>query len=538
MPANTTSTVACPAGAAAPTPPTVNDNCGRSLSVSAPVVTGNVTCSGDIVYTFTYTDCANATYTWTHTTTVSPPIVTMPANTTSTVACPAGAAAPTPPTVNDNCGRPLSVSAPVVTGNVTCSGDIVYTFTYTDCANATYTWTHTTTVSPPIVTMPANTTSTVACPAGASAPTPPTVNDNCGRPLSVSAPVVTGNVTCSGDIVYTFTYTDCANATYTWTHTTTVSPPIVVMPANTTSTVACPADATAPTPPVVNDNCGTPLSVSAPVVTGNVTCSCDIVYTFTYTDCANATYTWTHTTTVSPPIVTMPANTTSTVACPAGAAAPTPPTVNDNCGRPLSVSAPVVTGNVTCSGDIVYTFTYTDCANATYTWTHTTTVSPPIVTMPANTTSTVACPAAASAPTPPTVNDNCGRPLSVSAPVVTGNVTCSGDIVYTFTYTDCANATYTWTHTTTVSPPIVTMPANTTSTVACPAAASAPTPPTVNDNCGRPLSVSAPVVTGNVTCSGDIVYTFTYTDCANATYTWTHTTTVSPPIVTMPANTT
>src|SRR5687767_15582236 len=114
----------------------------------------------------------------------------MPAPGTSTVDCPANAAAPTPPVVNDNCGRPLTVSSPVVSTPPACAGPITYTFTYTDCAGATYTWVHTTTVLPPTVTMPAPGTSTVDCPANAAAPTPPVVNDNCGRPLTVSAPVV------------------------------------------------------------------------------------------------------------------------------------------------------------------------------------------------------------------------------------------------------------------------------------------------------------------------------------------------------------
>src|SRR5687768_17904295 len=78
--------------------------------------------------------------------------------------------------------------------------------------------------------MPASTTSTVACPADSAASTPPPVNDNCGRLLTISAPVASALPACSGDITYTFTYTDCAGATYTWTHTTTVLPPTVVMP--------------------------------------------------------------------------------------------------------------------------------------------------------------------------------------------------------------------------------------------------------------------------------------------------------------------
>src|SRR5687767_15815652 len=134
----------------------------------------------------------------------------MPAPTTSTVACPADAAAPTPPPVNDNCGRPLTISAPVASALPACSRHITYTlFPYTTLFRS-YTWTHTTTVLPPTVVMPAPTTSTVACPADAAAPTPPPVNDNCGRPLTISAPVASALPACSGDITYTFTYTDCA----------------------------------------------------------------------------------------------------------------------------------------------------------------------------------------------------------------------------------------------------------------------------------------------------------------------------------------
>src|SRR5688500_19682484 len=110
----------------------------------------------------------------------------MPQPGTSTVDCPANATAPTPPVVNDNCGRPLTVSAPVVSTPPACAGPITYTFTYTDCAGATYTCLHTTTLQPPTVTMPQPRPSPVHCPANALAPTPPTLPHNCGRLLTVS----------------------------------------------------------------------------------------------------------------------------------------------------------------------------------------------------------------------------------------------------------------------------------------------------------------------------------------------------------------
>src|SRR5512137_1621200 len=133
----------------------------------------------------------------------------------------------------------------------------------------------------------------------------------------------------------------------------------------------------------------------------------------------------------------------------------------------------------------------------------------------------------------PMVQDNCGRPLTVSAGVPSAVPPCSGTMTWTFTYTDCANATYAWVYTYTISPPVVTMPPAGGSTVDCPIAAVEPTPPVVQDNCGRPLTVSAGVPSAVPPCSGTMTWTFTYTDCANATYAWVYTYTISPPVVTM-----
>src|SRR5512133_54603 len=514
MPAPDGSTVACVANATAPTPPTVLDNCGRTLSVSAGVPGTDPACAGPKTWTFTYTDCASATYTWVYTYTISAPVVTMPAPDGSTVACVANATAPTPPTVLDNCGRTLSVSAGVPGTDPACAGPKTWTFTYTDCASATYTWVYTYTISAPVVTMPAPDGSTVACVANATAPTPPTVLDNCGRTLSVSAGVPGTDPACAGPKTWTFTYTDCASATYTWVYTYTISAPVVTMPAPDGSTVACVANATAPTPPTVLDNCGRTLSVSAGVPGTDPACAGPKTWTFTYTDCASATYTWVYTYTISAPVVTMPAPDGSTVACVANATAPTPPTVLDNCGRTLSVSAGVPGTDPACAGPKTWTFTYTDCASATYTWVYTYTISAPVVTMPAPDGSTVACVANATAPTPPTVLDNCGRTLSVSAGVPGTDPACAGPKTWTFTYTDCASATYTWVYTYTLSAPVVTMPAPDGSTVACVANATAPTPPTVLDNCASTLIVTAALPEALPACAGPKTWTFTYTDCA------------------------
>ena len=47
------STVACPADAVAPTPPNVVDNCGRTMTASAPVISADPLCAGTKTYTYT-----------------------------------------------------------------------------------------------------------------------------------------------------------------------------------------------------------------------------------------------------------------------------------------------------------------------------------------------------------------------------------------------------------------------------------------------------------------------------------------------------
>jgi gliding motility-associated-like protein len=541
MPANGSSTIACASSAVMPMAPTVLDNCGRTLSVAGPTVSPDPACAGVKTYSFTYTDCAGITYPWVYTYTISAPVVSMPANGSSTVACVASATAPVAPTVLENCGRTLTVSAPVVSPDPACAGNKTYTYTYTDCSSATYSWIYTYTISAPVVSMPANGSSTVACVSSATAPVAPTVLDNCGRTLTVSAPVVSPDPACAGNKTYTYTYTDCASATYSWVYTYTISAPVVSMPANGSSTVACASNATAPLTPTVLDNCGRTLSVSAPVVSPDPACAGNKTYTYTYTDCAGATYSWVYTYTISAPVVSMPANGSSTVACASNATTPVTPTVLDNCGRTLSVSAPVVSPDPACAGNKTYTYTYTDCAGATYSWVYTYTISAPVVSMPANGSSTIACVSSAVMPVAPSVLDNCGRTLSVSGPMVSLDPSCAGIKTYTFTYTDCAGATYPWVYTYTISAPVVVMPANGSSNINCSTLAVAPVVPTVTDNCGRTLTVSAPVISALPACVGTQTYTYTFTDCGGLTYPWVYTYNINDnvlPTASNPATTT
>ena len=210
-----------------------------------------------MVYSWTYTDCEGNTHDWTHTVTIEREDFTMPANTSETVACVADIVVPTPPVVNDACGTPLTPVAGTAPTAPLCEGDMVYSWTYTDCEGNTHDWTHTVTIEREDFTMPANTSETVACVADIVVPTPPVVNDACGTPLTPVSWNSPDSALCEGDMVYSWTYTDCEGNTHDWTHTVTVDTRDFTMPANTSETVDCVADIAVPTPPAVSDACGT-----------------------------------------------------------------------------------------------------------------------------------------------------------------------------------------------------------------------------------------------------------------------------------------
>ena len=332
---------------------------------------------------FTYTDCAGNSADWTYTYTIDiPPFTISTPNGSSTVNCAALAVAPTPPAVNDACGNALTPVAGTAPTAPNCEGDMVYSFTYTDCAGNSATWTYTYTIDiPPFTISTPNGSSTVNCAALAVAPTPPAVNDACGNALTPVAGTAPTAPNCEGDMVYSFTYTDCAGNSATWTYTYTIDiPPFTISTPNGSSTVNCAALAVAPTPPAVNDACGnalTPVAGTAPTAPN---CEGDMVYSFTYTDCAGNSATWTYTYTIDiPPFTISTPNGSSTVNCAALAVAPTPPAVNDACGNALTPVAGTAPTAPNCEGDMVYSFTYTDCAGNSATWTYTYTIDIPAI---------------------------------------------------------------------------------------------------------------------------------------------------------------
>ncbi|MEO6130594.1 MAG: hypothetical protein ABIQ02_02010, partial [Saprospiraceae bacterium] len=375
-------------------------------------------------------------------------------------------------------------------------------------------------------------------------PTPSAAFNSCGDPLTLSGPVVGPDPACSGPKTYTWTYTDCTGASAQWVYTYTISPSSFSLPANGASTVPCIVNAqTVPTPPAVNSVCGTPITITGPVVDSDPACSGTKAYTWTYSDCAGNTAPWTFTYTISPPTFTLPANAGSTVTCVNDAQiVPTPPVVNNSCGSSITPTGPVVGPDPGCTGTKTYTWTYVDCTGISAQWLYTYTINAPIITLPANGSSSVPCLSDAQVvPTPPTVTNSCNNPVIPTGPVVSPDPVCSGAKTYTWTYADCIGGTIDWIYTYTIPASSFTLPANGSSTVTCISDAQVvPTPPAVTNSCGTFVNPTGPVVGADPTCSGTKTSTWTYTDCSGTNFNWVYTYTITgntgPVFATPPAN--
>lgn len=199
--------------------------------------------SGTTTYTFTSNSGQCVIQTLMEVT-VNPIVFTMPVNTGVTVDCPLETnLEPTAPIIIDDCNRTLAVSTPVVSSLPSCSESRTYTYTYTDACGVAYPWVYTYSLNPPSVVMPINEGSTVSCTTDIVEPVFPIVQDNCGRMLVVSAPVVSPAPVCGGTQTYTYAYTDCAGASNNWVYTYTFID-------NIDPTASNPADITVPGGPV------------------------------------------------------------------------------------------------------------------------------------------------------------------------------------------------------------------------------------------------------------------------------------------------
>jgi hypothetical protein len=246
-----------------------------------------------------------------------------------------------------------------------------------------------TVITRPLQTWPADQSTTVACINAAIEPDVPDVFDQCGNLIDVELISINNfpsTITCEGFKVYVYEYTDCAGLTHLWNYYYFIEYLPFTVPADGGEIVTCinDIDVNLLDPPIVNDNCGIPLTPSGP--SGPVydplllTCDGTVTYTWTYADCEGNTMTWDYVYSVeqsSPIEMGGPVQNSSTISCGLQGTAPLAlPMVVDACGNTVPAPAPVIGGTYTggCDGTITYSYTYSNCPGNEFIWVYTYTV--------------------------------------------------------------------------------------------------------------------------------------------------------------------
>ncbi|MBQ3580828.1 MAG: gliding motility-associated C-terminal domain-containing protein [Bacteroidales bacterium] len=533
------------------------------------------TVTGTRTYHYIYTDCAGNEFDWNFVYTVvrhtnpfqSPEVGNPPVSTEAHVNCDTLVVRPEMPRVIDVCGGVLEpyADSSIVRTNHNCKDTVIYNYNYYDPSyipgtddpsnELVYHWSFTYYIDkalmPTVVQGFSPDHDTVPCFDSAGRPNQtPVVVDACGVQLVPVIDSVDNHTNgdpnnCTGNRTFRYVYTDCSGMlSDTLTYTRYIVHPELIVPANDTVSYVC-ANAAMdyqPQPDTLTNHCGdviVPDSISCTSYL-NAHDSGYVSYLYRYTDCDGRTYDWYYVCDVRPEPFQAPADSTRDVNCVSYATRPTASQRPDIvvCGEtiPFNNDSTIVYSvdyNDTC-GVITYEYHYT-VHGETYTWNYIYNVSAPDFTFPTvATTETVECydvNSPAMQPTLPVVVNECGDVLSpvsmsIDSSDYVSNNSCHGNIVYTYTYTDCAGNTHDWVYTYVVHhttlPHIVGVEPPTSGNVACFADALENFPvPTVEDVCGRPIATPTAVVTqGGTDCDGWRNYKYNFVDCDGVVFEW------------------
>ena len=336
------------------------------------------TCDLSVLRTYTITDaCGNSSALYQSILINRPSsFTTSEVDTAKTVYCETMASADSIilPTVKDACDSTLLPSGePTVNTQISnCTGTKTYTYTYQNCAGADTTWTFTYHVALPelIASVPADRSSTVACLVDVVRPAADTITDVCGNniiPEFVDS-TATINPDNTGSVVFQYRYTDCAGNDSIWTYTYTLNPGGFIPTDNDTTTVHCLSEILPPILPTIT-NCGAAVTLNPGTNTSTLSNGCGdstFVYTYTVND---TNYIWKYTYVVTPDTFTVPHDTTITVQCISGVTHPTPPIIINSCSDIITPTELAVDSSFNgCSGQVIYSWIYSDCNNHSHTW--------------------------------------------------------------------------------------------------------------------------------------------------------------------------
>ena len=584
-PAPANITLNCGTALPTPNPLAASDGCDANATTTTGPPTDNLSglnaCGlGDIIRTWTATDCAGNTSSVSQTITLidtTAPVITVPLPPDSIfLSCGSNIPPAFQLPISDACDQTAIFTNVITDGagmNPACgTGTVLRTWARTDCAGNTFSASQVMVFednTPPIITGPVPPNVTVECQNMPTANAIP-ASDNCNSAItSTGLPTddLSGLGPCgTGVVIRNWSVTDCGGNTVSASQTITLTdntpPTISGVPANVT--VMC-GNIPAAAALSASDFCdATVASTGLPSddLSGINACGTgQIVRTWQVSDCSGNLASVSQTITVTdvlPPVITGAIPPGITVDCSIPLPDPTPLPAMDACDASVSstgIPSDDFSGVSPCgTGQVVRTWQVADCSG------NITSVSQFITLMDFGN------PVILAAAIPPNVTVSCGNlPPPAALPAsdacdqtvvftglptddLSGLGTCgSGIVIRTWTVTDCSGNSAFATQTITVadsSPPVITgaVPPNTS--VECgslpPAAAL-----TASDDCDASLTTTGMPVddASNLDACGlgNILRTWSATDCGGNTTSASQIITVTDatlPVLTIPANAT
>ena len=431
----------------------VSPSCSPSSGSNFPTGTTTVTCSATDGHSNTSHASFQVTVTFTDTT---PPVITVPSDISASTTSPSGTSVSYSASANDNVDGSVPVSCSPSSGSnfgvgtttVNCSASDSHGNTGHASFHVTVTLTDAT---PPVITVPNDISTTTTVPTGKSVTFSASATDNIDGPIPVNCSpgsganfaVGTTTVNCSATDAHGNSASKSFSVTVTLVDTT---PPVITVPNDISTTTTTPSGTSVPYSASANDNVDGPIPVNCspasggnfPVGTTTVTCTATDAHGNAASKSFHVTVTLTDTT---PPVITVPADISTTTTVPAGKTVTFSASATDNIDGPITPTCapasgatfPVATTTVTCSATDAHHNTASKSFTVTVTLVDTTA---PVVNAPADMTKEATSASGAVATFTATAHDNIDGDLVPTCVPASGSTFPIGNTLDTCTATD------------------------------------------------------------------------------------------------------
>src|SRR6266498_5276123 len=377
VPANMTLEATGPSGAVAIFSASALDIVDGSVAVTCIPASGSTFAIGTATVTCSATDAAGNTGTGSFTVKVqdtTAPVVTVPANMTLEATGPSGAVAIFSASALDIVDGSVAVTCIPASGSTFAIGTATVTCSATDAAGNTGTGSFTVKVqdtTAPVVTVPANMTLEATGPSGAVAIFSASALDIVDGSVAVTCIPASGSTFAIGTATVTCSATDAAGNTGTGSFTVKVqdtTAPVVTVPANMTLEATGPSGAVAIFSASALDIVDGSVAVTCIPASGSTFAIGTATVTCSATDAAGNTGTGSFTVKVqdtTAPVVTVPANISTSATSISGAVVTYTATANDIVDGSVLVTCNPASGSTFAPGSTTVNCSATDAAGNT-----------------------------------------------------------------------------------------------------------------------------------------------------------------------------